>query len=172
MRRRTRARELALQYLYCVDSSKIEPKLDAERFLRDQTADEQVRHFALDLIHGCETHTEIIDKTLRNFARGWEFERFAVVDRNVLRIGVYEILCREDIPPQVSINEAVDLAKRFGSEKSGSFVNGVLDAIRTENDRKPFTIESRGLGSRPAEPEGETDESTFDGGDFPPPRLG
>jgi transcription antitermination protein NusB len=91
-----------------------------------------VRLFADPLIQGVITHRDRIDDLIRNHVRNWELHRIAVVDRNVLRLAIYEMLHRDDIPPVVSINEAVDIAKRFSTEDSGKFVNGILDKIRGE----------------------------------------
>lgn len=89
-----------------------------------------VRLFAEPLIRGVIQHREALDEVIRKYAQNWDMHRMAVVDRNVLRLAVYEMLHRDDIPPVVSINEAVDVAKRFSTEDSGKFVNGLLDRIK------------------------------------------
>lgn len=90
------------------------------------------RAFAEPLIRGALDHRDEIDACISKFARNWSLKRMAAVDRNVLRLAVYEMLHREDIPPVVSINEAVDIAKKFSTEDSGKFVNGILDKIKDE----------------------------------------
>jgi N utilization substance protein B len=90
------------------------------------------RQFAEPLIRGVIEHRDEIDQLIRKYLQNWDFNRLAVVDRNVMRLAVYEMLHREDIPPVVSINEAVDIAKKFSTADSGKFVNGVLDRIRAE----------------------------------------
>lgn len=94
--------------------------------------DVAVRLFADPLIRGVVAHREELDDQIRKHVRNWELHRIAVVDRNVLRLAIFEMLHREDIPPVVSINEAVDIAKRFSTEDSGKFVNGILDKIKSE----------------------------------------
>jgi N utilization substance protein B len=97
------------------------------------TADEAaLRLFADKLIRGTLEHREELDNRIKVHAENWDLRRMAVVDRNVLRLAIYEMLYRDDIPPVVSINEAVDIAKKFSTEDSGKFVNGLLDKIKGE----------------------------------------
>jgi N utilization substance protein B len=97
------------------------------------TADEAaVRLFADPLIRGTLEHRNEIDEQIKSHAKNWDLHRMAVVDRNVLRLAIYEMHHREDIPPVVSINEAVDIAKKFSTQDSGKFVNGILDKIKGE----------------------------------------
>jgi len=91
-----------------------------------------VRLFAEPLIRGTLERRNEIDEQIKKHAKNWELHRMAVVDRNVLRLAIYEMLHREDIPPVVSINEAVDIAKKFSTQDSGKFVNGILDKIKGE----------------------------------------
>jgi len=97
------------------------------------TADElAVRTFADKLIRGCLEKRDVLDAKIKEHAQNWDLHRMAVVDRNILRLAVYEMMFREDIPPVVSINEAVDIAKKFSTQDSGKFVNGLLDKIKGE----------------------------------------
>jgi N utilization substance protein B len=97
------------------------------------TPDEaQVRRFADPLIRGAIEHRDEVDELIRKYAKNWDIKRMAAVDRNVLRLAIYEMLHRLDIPPVVSINEAVDIAKRFSTRDSGKFVNGILDKVKGE----------------------------------------
>ena len=97
------------------------------------TAEEAaIRLFAEPLIRGTLQHRNAIDEQIKSHAKNWDLHRMAVVDRNVLRLAIYEMLHREDIPPVVSINEAVDIAKKFSPQDSGKFVNGILDKIKGE----------------------------------------
>lgn len=91
-----------------------------------------VRLFADPLIRGALQHRDEVDGWIRKYVKNWELHRIAAVDRNILRLAIHEMLHREDIPPVVSINEAVDIAKRFSTEESGKFVNGVLDRIKSD----------------------------------------
>ena len=97
------------------------------------TAEEaETRLFADPLIRGTLEHRDAIDEHIKKHAKNWEFHRIAAVDRNIMRLAIYEMLHRDDIPPVVSINEAVDIAKKFSTQDSGKFVNGILDKIRGE----------------------------------------
>jgi transcription antitermination protein NusB len=97
------------------------------------TAEEvEMRLFADPLIRGALEHRDAIDEHIKKHAKNWEFHRIAAVDRNIMRLAIYEMLFREDIPPIVSINEAVDIAKKFSTQDSGKFVNGILDKVRSE----------------------------------------
>ena len=97
------------------------------------TAEEaETRLFAEPLIKGVLEHRDAIDEQIKKHAKNWDFHRIAAVDRNIMRLAIYEMLHRQDIPPVVSINEAVDIAKKFSTQDSGKFVNGILDKIKGE----------------------------------------
>ena len=97
------------------------------------TAEEAAtRLFAEPLIRGTLQHRDAIDEQIKKHVKNWDFNRIAAVDRNVMRLAIYEMLHREDIPPVVSINEAVDIAKKFSTNDSGKFVNGILDKVKGE----------------------------------------
>jgi len=132
LRKRTRARELALQALYQLDLRGAEVLGDIERFLSEREAEPEVRAFARLLIDGCWQHLAELDAAIAAVAENWDIRRMAVVDRNVLRLASFELLFLDDVPPKVSINEAIDLAKRFSTADSGAFVNGILDRIRSQ----------------------------------------
>lgn len=95
-------------------------------------AEASLRLFADPLIKGTLQHRPAIDAVIQRHARNWDLPRMAAVDRNILRLAIHEMLHREDIPPVVSINEAVDIAKKFSTDDSGKFVNGILDKVRGE----------------------------------------
>lgn len=136
MRKRTLARELAVQVLYKIDVTHEAPVKALEDFWSGQEKVSQlVRDFTSRLVEGVIEHKEKIDKEISLYAQNWKLERIAVVDRNILRIGLFELLYCEDIPPKVSINEAIDLAKKYSGLEAGKFVNGVLDKIRSEHSR-------------------------------------
>jgi N utilization substance protein B len=94
--------------------------------------EKSLRTFTDSLVRGTLSHRDALDAEIMKHARNWDLHRMAVVDRNVLRLAIFEMLHREDIPPVVSINEAVDLAKKYSTEDSGRFVNGILDQVRGE----------------------------------------
>ena len=130
MKKRTRARELALQFLYQLDLRGTEFLDEVQTFLREEEGDKGTREFAQHLVRGTVENQAAIDLTIREVAQNWDIERMAVIDRNVLRMATYEILHRKDIPPKVSINEAIELGKRYSTQNSGGFINGVLDKIK------------------------------------------
>ena len=137
MRKRTQARECALQILYQYEMNPGSPEEVLASFWAENTTYvEEVREFASSLVRGTLEHLSEIDEVVRRTTEHWELNRLAVVDRNILRFAAYELLYCADIPPKVSINEAVNLAKKFSQEDSGKFVNGVLDKIsHTEKPR-------------------------------------
>ena len=96
------------------------------------TEEAAMRLFAEPLIRGTLEKLTELDGKIQHYAKNWDLERMAVVDRNILRLAIYEMLYREDIPPVVSINEAVDIAKKFSTDESGRFVNGILDKVKGE----------------------------------------
>lgn len=102
--------------------------------------DAELRLFAEPLIKGVLQHRDAIDEKIKAHAKNWDFHRIAAVDRNIMRLAIFEMLHRDDIPPAVSINEAVDIAKKFSTEDSGKFVNGILDKIRGELMRPSRTV--------------------------------
>ena len=129
MRKRTKARECALKILYAIDISKNPPDKCIETFWTHNEETPETREFANSLVRGVITHIERIDKIISDSATNWQLKRMAVVDRNILRFATFELLLSKDIPPKVSINEAIDIAKKYGEEDSGKFVNGILDKI-------------------------------------------
>jgi len=130
MTARRKARELAVQFLYGfqVNPGDLEEKL--ADFWKTRKAGQTVKEFASSLVRGTLEEKERIDEIISAQATNWNISRIAFVDRNVLRLGIYELVFRDDIPPVVSINEAVDIAKKFGTPESGKFVNGILDNVK------------------------------------------
>ena len=133
MRKRTQARECSLKILYQAEISRRQMHIAAQNYWEDNgPVDKVVRDFADYLLKGIEEYFEAIDAKLTQYATNWQLKRMAVIDRNILRMGVYELLYLPEIPPKVSINESVELAKKYGDVDSSKFVNGVLDKIHKE----------------------------------------
>ena len=130
LRRRTRAREYALHILYMADVAGPEAYEQAGAYLEKETRDPEIREYAWRLIVGVRESREEIDGWIRRTAKNWDLERMAALDRNILRIGIYELLHVEEVPPKVAINEAIEAAKRYSTAQSGAFVNGILDRVR------------------------------------------
>ncbi|NWF99924.1 MAG: transcription antitermination factor NusB [Thermoanaerobaculaceae bacterium] len=124
---RRRGRELALQMLYQYELAGTPPEEISTSLEELQQAPAAAQEFALELVRGVVANLEAIDARIAAQADNWRLDRMAAVDRNVLRLALFELLFQRDTPPAVVIDEAVEIAKRFGSEKSGQFVNGVLD---------------------------------------------
>jgi N utilization substance protein B len=129
MKVRHRARVAALQALYELDCTGHAPAVVIEQRLMEVQLPETGERFARDLVEGVREHLERLDGLIARYAPDWPVEQIAVIDRNVLRISIYEILMRKDTPTKVAINEAVELAKQFGSDSSSRFVNGVLGSL-------------------------------------------
>jgi transcription antitermination protein NusB len=133
MGKRRKAREVALQLLYQLDvQGEGNPEAHLTEFWTRHPVDREVREFGEILIRGTKLHEPKIDELISQYAENWELERMAVVDRNILRQGVFEILWMEDVPPKVAINEALEVAKKFSTQESSRFINGILDRIHKE----------------------------------------
>jgi len=138
MRKRTLAREFALQVLYKIDITKDNYSVALDNFwlsYDQEIIKEEIRGFTDGLVKGVTEKLGEIDKKIAQYAANWQLERMAVVDRNVLRLGSYELMFRNDIPPKVAINEALELAKKYSSLEAAKFVNGILDKIKLEKDK-------------------------------------
>lgn len=144
MKRRL-AREIALQSLYQIEMNEMTPGTAIETVLEEARADNEAElavqggaiagtPYLTDLVEGTLRHRERLDETLSVYLTGWKVDRLSKVDRQILRLAAYEMLVGSETPPKVVVNEAIELAKRFGSEESGKFVNGVLGKLIKELD--------------------------------------
>ena len=131
--KRRKARIIALKTLYELDSVGHGPGETLSRLLEEKPAPADVVAFVQELVSGVLEHREEIDAVIRQKAPAWPLEQVAVIDRNILRLAVFELLHRSDIPPKVSINEAIELGKRYSTERSGAFINGILDHIKNSD---------------------------------------
>ena len=133
MGRRRKSRELALQLLYQLDvQGEGDPAPAFAEFWMRHPVDDEVREFAESLVRGAKLHQGKIDELIVQYAENWELERMAVVDRNILRGGIFELLWESDVPPKVAINEALEVAKKFSTQESSRFINGILDRVHKE----------------------------------------
>jgi len=130
MTRRSRAREVALQLLFQRDHNPIVDRPTIERFVHDRLRESSLEPFCLSLYDGVVAHLADIDQRLAAAAENWRLPRMPTVDRNVLRLGTYELLFSPDTPAAVALDEAIELARRYGTADSPAFVNGVLDKLR------------------------------------------
>ena len=141
MSSRRRSRELAVQALFYMDirknSSEERLKLFADHFI----ASEKPPPFFEEIVRGVINMGAEIDSIIKRFSSKWKLDRMPCVDRNILRLAVYEILYCDEVPAKVSINEAIDIGKKFGARDSGAFINGILDSIRIEHEKDSKGVE-------------------------------
>lgn len=144
--RRRKARELAVQSLYQMEMNNVSAAEAVSVSLAETLMGEEenelsdgsitgLEEYIKELVVSTSSHREAIDGMLKGFLTGWQVDRLSRVDRQILRLAVYEMVYRDDVPPKVVINEAIEIAKRFGTEESGKFVNGVLGRVIKELDQ-------------------------------------
>lgn len=132
---RRKSRELALQVLYQIDVGRQNARDGLDLFWRNFEDWGGAREFSERLVEGVCRHKDQIDLVIESYSENWRLQRISKVDKNVLRLAIFELLYCNDIPSRVTMNEAVDLGKKFGSEKSGSFINGILDRVSVSTDK-------------------------------------
>jgi N utilization substance protein B len=144
MHQRRKAREVTLQVLYELDVQDIGPAEAIKRFWAHFEAPEEARTLSSQLIEGAWSHRDEIDQLISGSSENWTMARMSRVDKSILRMAVYELMFCRDIPPKVTLNEAIDLGKVYGSENSGAFINGILDALygRLRNKDEDQDIDS------------------------------
>jgi transcription antitermination protein NusB len=137
MGKRRKAREVALQFLYQLEQNGASDPTPFEvEFWERHPVDDEAREFASSLVHGAKRRQPEIDKRIAESTEHWDLDRLAVVDRNILRVAVYELLFEPGVPGKVAINEAIEIAKRYGTNESSAFVNGILDRCKEELGKK------------------------------------
>ena len=160
MGNRRKSRELAVQALFFMDMTDRFTEEKLSLFCDNFLPAAQVRPFFLHLVRGVSSVRAGIDALIERFSSNWKIGRMSGVDRNVLRVGVFEMLGCPDIPFKVSINEAIDLGKKFGTDESGAFVNGILDSIRIAMEKEHLTLPiPEDLGYIPDAPEPDLSEA-------------
>ncbi len=133
---RRQAREIAMQALFYMDMRNDVSIEMLERFCGNFCPSKKTQPFFLKLVNGVMGAKDELDALIERFSKNWDINRMSGVDRNVMRIAAFELIYCDDIPPKVSINEAVDVGKKFGTEESGAFINGILDSIRSDLEQK------------------------------------
>jgi N utilization substance protein B len=133
---RRRAREIAVQVLYQKELNCVELEEALNLFRNNFEVLNGAMDFSERLVKGVEEHREDLDRVIEHYSSNWKVDRMTHVDRTILRIATYELLYCDDIPPRVAINEAIDIGKKYGSEDSGAFINGILDKVRSEERRQ------------------------------------
>lgn len=134
MRSRHRARERALQILFQYDIHG-KPGLWLDEFWKPLKDGVETKAFAEQLVQGVQGHKQELDQLIGRYATNWKVSRMQIVDRNILRLGAYELLWLDDVPAKVTLNEAIELAKDFGDEDAAKFINGILDKVLTTEPR-------------------------------------
>jgi transcription antitermination protein NusB len=132
MTRRTRGREIALQILYLLDQNREVPDAEIQDFLQRRLREPALRSYAAELVEGIRSQRSQIDSLISRVAENWSIERMAAIDRNILRLGAFELLNRPEVPVKVAITEAIELAKRYSTAQSSRFVNGILDRLQDD----------------------------------------
>ena len=163
MSRRRKGREAALQYLCGRDTQHFEPDANPEDFWAIRPTEPGARRFAEQLAEGVLSHQEQLDRLITESCTNYRVPRIAMVDRNILRIALFEMFHSEAVPPVVAIDEAVEIARKFGTSDSWRFVNGILDRARTKCPRDPRLPSSESIqesGSAPGEAQGTPDNPT------------
>jgi N utilization substance protein B len=140
LRKRRKSREFALQVLYQLDITQQDVNKTLAQFQDHFSGSDERDDFMEYLVNGVVGHCEEIDRLIEKYSENWRLDRMNMIDRTILRIATFELLYCEEIPPKVTMNEAIELGKRFGSEDSGSFINGILDRIQKEAVRKPIQV--------------------------------
>ncbi|MCK9431752.1 MAG: transcription antitermination factor NusB [Candidatus Omnitrophica bacterium] len=138
MRKRSKAREYVLQMLYQADITHNKWEEVLENFSLGEERHDfsgEMKEFSAQLFEGVVLNLEEIDRKISRYAANWQLERMAFVDRNIMRLGCFELLFRQDIPPKVAINEAVELAKKYSGQEAGKFVNAILDQVKIEKEK-------------------------------------
>lgn len=138
MGKRRKSREFALQVLYQLEITKqdaLQAWVQLHEHFSPETGEDA---FSRRIVSGVTEHRQEIDRLIEERSENWRLDRMTIIDRNILRMALYELLYCSDIPPKVTLNEAIDLGKRYGSEESGSFINGILDRVQHVVIRKPL----------------------------------
>jgi N utilization substance protein B len=156
MPRRSRAREVALQLLYEVDRNEAVPQDRDRQFVESRLRGPALRQFALDLVAGVLTKQAELDRLITQAAHHWSLDRMTPVDRSILRLATFEYFFHVDTPHRVAIDEAIELAKRFGTADSPRFVNGILDRIVTTHPRGERADDAPGQDPAPSESAAES----------------
>lgn len=139
MRKRRKSRECALQVLFQLNITKQEAIKALSQFQEHFSSDGEADEFLKRLVLGVLEHRQELDRLIEQYSENWRLDRINIIERNILRMALFELLYCEEIPPKVTINEAIDLGKRYGSGDSGGFINGILDRIQNEVVRKPIS---------------------------------
>ena len=142
--RRRKARELALRMLYQMETNSEDTERALARYCESFPYQQDIMDYTRGLLSGIEEERDTIDEHIKSASDNWKLDRITYVDSNILRIGIYEMLFAEDVPPKVAIDEAIELAKKYGSEDSREFINGVLDRVLRDFYKREKQVGGKG----------------------------
>jgi N utilization substance protein B len=145
MTRRTRGREIALQVLYQLEQNSGQGAEAVARFIERRLREPKLCSFAQALVDGVHAHQARIDSLISEVAENWKLDRMAAIDRNILRLGAYELIYCAEVPTKVAINEALELAKRYSTAQSSRFVNGILDRLQSADAARTALEQKKGI---------------------------
>jgi N utilization substance protein B len=143
MGKRRKARESTLQILFQLEFNDSDAEKAFRLYWKDKKATKDVKDYCLWLIKGITSHQESIDRSIQSVSKRWRLSRMPVVDRNILRMAVFELLYEEDVAPAIIINEAIEISKKFSGEQASMFINGVLDTLRKNADEKQESLRDK-----------------------------
>jgi len=146
MGNRRKSREYTLQVLFQIEFNNSKPEKIQEQYWKNKKVPEEIKKYSVWLLNGVISYREKIDDIIQSVSENWRVSRMAVVDRNILRIAVLELFFGENLAPAIVINEAIEIAKKFSSEKSAAFINGILDALRKESDKIKVSLKEEKNG--------------------------
>ncbi len=143
MGKRRKARESTLQILFQLEFNDSDAEKAFRQYWKDKKATKAVKDYCRWLIKGITSNQESIDKSIQSVSKRWRLSRMPVVDRNILRMAVFELLYEEDVAPAIIINEAIEISKKFSGEQASMFINGVLDTLRKNADEKQESLRDK-----------------------------
>ncbi len=143
MGKRRKARESTLQILFQLEFNDSDAEKAFRQYWKDKKATKDVKDYCRWLIKGITSNQESIDKSIQSVSKRWRLSRMPVVDRNILRMAVFELLYEEDVAPAIVINEAIEISKKFSGEQASMFINGVLDTLRKNADEKQESLRDK-----------------------------
>ncbi len=146
MGKRRKSREYTLQVLFQIEFNNSKPEKIQEQYWKNKKVPEEIKEYSVWLLNGVISYRKKIDDIIQSVSENWRVSRMAVVDRNILRIAVLELFFGENLAPAIVINEAIEIAKKFSSEKSAAFINGILDALRKESDKIKVSLKEEKNG--------------------------
>jgi len=146
MGKRRKARESALQILFQLEFNKIQPSEALTQFWNERKATNDIKEYSSWLVHGIISNQKQIDRIIQSVSQNWRISRMAAVDLNILRMAVYELFYEENLAPAIVIDEAIEIAKKFSSDKAAAFINGILDTVKKGKNEGMYSLKDEKNG--------------------------